>query len=199
MKRILTIAAALAMACAFAQEKPKQAQNGPRGRPPMMMQAGPWVVRMLSSKGTLENIGVTDAAAQDKIIAAIAPLKEKGAALEKKIREISLEQAKMTRGLFEDKERDPKPVMDKISEVAQLRAEQGRISVQAMLVLRDNLAPEQLEMAKKVIFERGRERGRMRRGEGPRHGARGGEGADGEKRRPPRNRKNKKDEAPKAE
>ncbi len=188
MKRILVIFAALAAAFALAQEKPNQPQGGKRGRPRMMQQAGPWVVRMLSNKETLEKIGVSDAEAQKKILAELEPLKKQGSEIEKKIRQISRQQAELTHGLFEDKARDPKPVMDKIAEVAELRAEQGRISVKAMLVLRDKLAPEQLEKAKTVIFERGRERGRMRRGEGARSEARDGEGPskemrDGEKQR----------------
>ena len=172
MKRSLLIATAIVAACAFAQEKPNPQPRRMMPRMPMMMhQSGPWVARMLSSKTTLEKIGVADEALRDKIIAMIAPLKDKGDALDKKIRDIAFEQAEMTRALFDDKTRDPKPVMDKIGEVAKLRAEQARISVKAMLMLRENLSAEQLEKAKTVIFERGRERRRMRNG-----GAGGGEG-----------------------
>ena len=195
MKRLLVIAAAMAAACVFAQETPTPPNGGMHPRGPMMQHAGPWVVRMLSSKEALEKMGVSDDALKDKILAALAPIKEEGDALEKKIREISHEQAEMTRGLFDDKTRDPKPVMDKITEVAKLRAEQGRLSVKAFLVLRDNLPQEQLEKAKSFIFSRGAERGRMRRGgegHGPRRGMRGGDGEQGERRGPPRGRRGKK-------
>ena len=176
MKTTILAAAALAATCAFAQGGSAQ----PRGGAPHMNQAGPWVARMLSSKTTLEKIGVTDEAMREAILAGIVPLREKGDAIEKKIRDISREQAELTRGLFEDKQSDPKPVMDKISEVAKLRAEQGRISVKAIIVLRDNLSPEQLEKAKSVILERGRERWRMRRGEGEGEGSKRGVRGDGD-------------------
>ena len=194
--KILTMAVAMAAACALAQEKPDRPHGGMPPRGPMMQQAGPWMVRMLSSKATLDKIGVTDEALRDKLLTALAPLKEQGDEIEKKIRDISHQQAELTRGLFEDKTRDPKPVLDKITEVAKLRAEQGHISVKAFLVLRDNLPPELLEKAKTVIFERGRERGRMRRGEGPggRRGARG-DGEDGERRGPPHGRRGRKGQA----
>lgn len=196
MKKVLIIAAAMAAACAFAQEKPTPPNGGMHPRGPMMQHAGPWMVRMLSNKGALEKMGVTDDALKDKIIAALNPIKDEGEALEKKIREISREQAEMTRGLFDDKTRDPKPVMDKITEVAKLRAEQGRLAVKAFLVLRDNLPQEQLEKAKSVIFSHGAERGRMRRGggegRGPRRGMRGGDGEQGERRGPPRGRRGNK-------
>ena len=64
-----------------------------------------------------------------------------------------------------------------ISDVTdKLRAEQGRLSVRAIILLRDNLSPEQLVKAREFILERGRERGRMRRG---------GMGPGGERPTPP--------------
>ena len=181
MKKIgMIIVAVLATACVLAQEKPRRGRGG--GRPhgerpamgerplagPMMHAAGAWVPRMLASKASLEKIGVTDEALRTKLLAEFKPLKEQGDVLEQRVREISREQAQLMRGLLKDKASDPKAVMDKIDEVAKLRAEQGRLSVRAMLVLRDNLSPEQLEKAREFILERGRERGRMRRdGMGP--------------------------------
>jgi hypothetical protein len=79
---------------------------------------------MLADKASLEKIGVTDEALSTKILAELKPLKEQGDVLEKKIREISREQAQLMRGLLNDKASDPKPAMDKIDEVAKLRAEQ---------------------------------------------------------------------------
>lgn len=188
MKRLgMFIAVALAMASVLAQDaqdRPRRGhqrgerpQAGERPLPgPMMHAAGAWVPRMLSSKANLEKIGVTDEALRTKLLGELKPLKEQGDQLEQKVREISREQAQLMRGLLNDKGSDPKAVMDKIDEVAKLRAEQGRLSVKAMLVLRDNLSPEQLAKAREYILERGRERGRMRRG---------GMGPGGERRGPP--------------
>ena len=196
MKKIgMFIAVALAAACVLAQEKPRRGHGGhqrgerpPAGeRPlpgPMMHAAGAWVPRMLASKASLEKIGVTDEALSAKLLGEIKPLKEQGDELERKIRDVSREQAQMMRELLKDKGSDPKAVMDKVDEVAKLRAEQGRLSVKAMIVLRDNLSPEQLAKAREYILERGRERGRMRRGMGPggeRRGPPPGEAAQREK------------------
>lgn len=187
MKHIAIIAAAaLAATCALAQDNAGPARSGNRPMPrmhgPMMQQSGMWVTRMLSNKHGLERIGVTDPALRDKIMAAVAPLKEKSEDLEQKIRVLAREQFELMRGLLDDKTREPKPVMEKIGEVARLRAEQGKLSVRAILVLRDNLPPEQLENAKKMIIRNGRER-MFSRGpndgdgnEGMRRGPRGGEG-----------------------
>lgn len=181
MKKLgIVIVAVLATVCVLAQDKPRRGGGKHRGeraaageRPmrgpgPMMRNApGAWVPLMLSTKASLEKLGVTDEAQSNKIIAELKPLKEQGEVLEKKIRELSREQFQQMRGLLKDKGADPKAVLDKIDEVAKLRAEQGRISVRAIVVLRDNLTPEQLEKACSIIKERGRERGRMRHGMGP--------------------------------
>ena len=176
MKKIgMIIVAVLATACVLAQDKPRRGggkhQRGERPaageRPmagPMMHAAGAWVPRMLASKASLEKIGVTDEALRTKLIAELKPLKEQGDLLEQRIRDVSREQVKLMQGLLKDKGCDPKPVMEKIDEVAKLRSEQGRLSVRALVVLRDNLSPEQLEKARALVLERGRERGRMRRG-----------------------------------
>ena len=189
MKRIgMIIVAVLATACVLAQEKPRRGRGGghPRGerpamgeRPmpgPMMHAAGAWVPRMLASKASLEKIGVTDEALRNKLLAELKPLKEQGDTLEQRIRDISREQVQLMRALFQEKGSDPKAVQDKIDEVAKLRAEQGGLSVRAIILLRDNLSPEQLAKAREFILERGRERGRMRRG---------GMGPGGERPTPP--------------
>ena len=177
MKKLgIVIVAALATVCVLAQDKPRRGGKHRGERPaagerqmhgPMMHAAGAWVPRMLADKASLEKIGVTDGALCTKLLAELKPLKEQGDVLEKKIREISREQAQLMRGLLKDKSSDPKAAMDKIDEVAKLRAEQGRLSVRALIVLRDNLSSEQLEKAREFILERGRERGRMRQGMGP--------------------------------
>ena len=173
MKKIgMIIVAVLATACVLAQEKPRRGGKhrgerpaaGERQRGPMMHAAGAWVPRMLSNKASLEKIGVTDEALSTKLIAELKPLREQGDLLEQKIREVSREQAKLMQDLLKDKGSDPRPVMEKIDEVAKLRAEQGRLSVRALVVLRDNLSPEQLAKARELVLERGRERGKMRRG-----------------------------------
>jgi hypothetical protein len=178
MKKLgIVIVAALATVCVLAQDKPRRVGGKHRGeRPaagerqmhgPMMHAAGAWVPRMLADKASLEKIGVTDEALCTKLIAELKPLHEQGDVLEKKIREVSREQFKMMQGLLKDKGADSKAVMDKIDEVAKLRADQARLSVRALVLLRDNLTPEQLEKARALILERGRERGRMRHGMGP--------------------------------
>lgn len=191
MKRIgMVIVAVLATACVLAQEKPRRGRGGahPRGerppaaeRPPagpMMHMAGAWVPRMLATKGNLAKIGVTDEALVAKLLGELKPLREQGDQLEQKVRENARAYAQLMRTLLMDKGSDPQAAMAKNDEVAKLRAEQGRLSVKALLVLRDNLSPEQLEKARAYILERGRERGRIRRG-GP------GQGPEAERKGPP--------------
>ena len=191
--------AILATACVLAQDENRGPRPGgarhPRGehpmmgRPMMMPPTGPWVAQLLCNSENLDKIGVTDEALRGKLTLELQPIKDKGNVLEKQIREISREQAQLMRELFAEKGRDAKPVLDKIDEVARLRAEQGRLAVKAILVARDNLSPEQLKKAQELIREGGHQRGRMRRGEFGRPGAGGerrGPGGEGRRGRKPR-------------
>ena len=179
MKRLMIIAlAAIASSGVFAQDKaerPSERVNGARmAQRPMMGGQGPWLVRMFTKKDNFEKLGITDKAKADKLLADLESIKNEGDAIEKKIREISREQAELMRKLFADKAADSKEVMAKIDEVAKLRADQARLSVKTILTLRENLTEEQMQDARNMIMERGQMRRSMRRGEGmsepgPRH------------------------------
>ena len=218
-KLVVIVVAAVAAACVVAQDKPNRGPNGRGGpggdrphagerpHPGMGPNAGMWVPRMFSSKAVLERIGVTDEAQRTKIQEGLRQQMEQGEEIERQIREISRQQAEAMQALLKDKSADPKAVMEKIGEVAKLRAKQARLSVKAILVLRDNLTPEQLEKVSSMLNERGRARGAFRRGgddrggEHPGRGARGdrprGDRPRGERRGPAREGQREKRSAPK--
>jgi len=185
MKKLaMAVVAVLAAACVMAEEP----QRGPRRQhgerngerrahfdrmpPPMMMMhgSGAMMLRMLSSKPALERIGVTDEEQSKKITDAMKPLMEESGKLEGQIRELTRAQSQALGALLKDKASAPKAAMDKVDELEKLRAEQGRLAVKAVLVLRENLTPEQLEKAGALLSGRG-----MRRP---------GMGPGGERRRP---------------
>ena len=187
-KLVMAVVAVLAAVCVMADEP----QRGPRRHfgerngerrahfdrmpPPMMMHgSGAMMLRMLSSKPALERIGVTDEAQSKKITDAVKPLMEENGKLEGQIRELARAQSQVLSALLKDKATDPKAAMDKVGEFEKLRAEQGRLAVKAVLVLRENLTPEQLEKAGELLSGRGmrrpggeRRRPRPNGGEAPR-------------------------------
>ena len=164
--------------------------------------AGPWVAHMLVSGDNLEKIGIEDEKLREEIKSSLKAQRKKSAELEKKIREVSREQAKMMRTFLSEKGCSAEDLYAKIDEVSRLRAKQGRIAVESMAILRDKLTPQQLKAAMKLIkrgamYRGGREGGPaggryrrgMRDGEGPRPEMRDGEGPrpemrDGEGPRP---------------
>ena len=171
MKRLIIIAlAAIASSGVFAQdnaetlsERVNGARMGPR---PMMGGQGPWLVRMFTKRENFEKLEISDKAKADKLLADLESIKDEGNAIEKKVREISREQAELMRKLFADKATDSKEVMAKIDEVAKLRADQARLSVKTILTLRENLTEEQMQNARNMMMERGKVRRSMRRGMG---------------------------------
>lgn len=151
--------------------------------------AGPWVAHMLVSGDNLEKIGIEDEKLREEIKSSLKAQRKKSAELEKKIREVSREQAKMMRTFLSEKGCSAEDLYAKIDEVSRLRAKQGRIAVESMAILRDKLTPQQLKAAMKLIrrgamYRGGREGGPdggryrrgMRDGEGPRPQMRDGEG-----------------------
>ena len=194
-KLVMAVVAALAVACAMADEP----QRGPRRHrgerngerranfdrpmpPPMMMHGSSgMILRMLSSKMGLERIGVTDEAEGKKIVEALRPIREESDTLESKIRELIRAQAQSLRELLKDKAADPKAAKEKVGEIEKLRAEQGSLVIKAILVLRENLTAEQADKASELFSGRGMMRpGGMGAG-GERHRSRrnGGEGRRG--------------------
>ena len=171
MKRLMIIAlAAIASSGVFAQDNAEASPEKPNGarvmQRPMMGGQGPWLVRMFTKKENFEKLGISDKAKADKLLADLEKIKDEGNAIEKKVREISREQAELMRKLFADKAADSKEVMAKIDEVAKLRADQARLSVKTILTLRENLTEEQMQNARNMMMERGQMRRSMRRGMG---------------------------------
>lgn len=180
-------------------KKPCQEKAAPR-EDGMRHGAGPWVAHMLAAGDNLEKIGIEDENLRNEIKASLKAQRKKSSDLEKKIREVSREQAKMMHTFLSDKGCSAEDLYAKIDEVSRLRAKQGRIAVESMAILRDKLTPEQMKAAMKLIrkgamFRGGREGGPGgfrrggRDGEGPRPAMRDGDGpkpemGDGEEDRP---------------
>ena len=129
---------------------------------PMMQGQGPWLVRMFTKRENFEKLAIADKVKAEKLFSDLGAIKDEGNALEKKVREISREQAELMRRLFTDKESDSTEVMAKIDEVARLRADQARLSVKTIMLLRENLTDEQMQSARSMIMERGKMRRSMR-------------------------------------
>lgn len=178
MKRMSLIAAvAMTAACVLAQGEPKPkgapGRDGGHGaKPPLAPNSGIWVAKMLSKPEVIEKIGVTDEAAKAKIIGGLAELDGKGAKLEEEIRRLSLEQAGLFKSVLSDKEADAAPLYAKVDEIAALRTEQGKLAVEALVLLRDCLSQEQIDRAVKIVEERA-ERRFERRKPSPFEGERG--------------------------
>ena len=194
-KIVMAVVAALTVACAMADEP----QRGPRRHrgerngerraqfdrpmpPPMMMHGSAgMILRMLLSKMGLERIGVTDEAQGKKILEALKPIKEENDKLEAKLHENARAQSQTMRELIKDKAADPKAAMAKVEELEKLRAEQGRLTIKAILALRENLTAEQADKASELFSGRGMMRSGGMGAGSERHRSRwnGGEGRRG--------------------
>ena len=163
MRRIgLMVLAAMTAFSAISQERPEKPQRMRMSQRQMMQGQGPWLVRMFTKRENFEKLAIADKVKAEKLFSDLGAIKDEGNALEKKVREISREQAELMRRLFTDKESDSTEVMAKIDEVARLRADQARLSVKTIMLLRENLTDEQMQSARSMIMERGKMRRSMR-------------------------------------
>lgn len=202
MKKMLMAAAALAAASLFAQGAGPQGGmggEGPgRGRPgggmirktpPAMgarhtgADAGAWLAGFLAQKENLEKLGVSNAADRVRIQDGLAKLRAKSEEIEKKIRKISREQSAALREILADRKNDGAKLLEKVDEVSRLRAEQGRIAVESIVLLRNALPDGKEAEALEMLSEFGKRRGMMRRRRGTEMGEeKPGEGRPGEGR-----------------
>lgn len=167
MRRIgLMVLAAMTAFSAISQERPEKPQRMRMFQRQMMQGQGPWLVRMFTKKENFAKLAIADKAKSDRLFADLCAIKEEGNALEKRIRDISREQAELMRKLFADKASDCNEVMAKIDDVARLRADQARLSVKTIMLLRENLTDEQMQNARSMIMERGKMRRSMRQDAG---------------------------------
>ena len=171
MKKLIIISAAvLSAASLFAQERPQRINGSdgaerqmPRsGMMPMHEADGMWILRMFSNKAILTKLGVTDEAVLKKIQDGLGALKKRNADLSKKIRDASRAQTKLIHELLTDKSIATKAATDNVEELARLRAEQGRLAIEAVVLLHENLTDEQMKKMRRLVAERGRARERVR-------------------------------------
>lgn len=184
MKKLIVTAASAMAALGLMAFEPEGAEQAPCGKASCGMSGRPvrapqpggmdkgagegrWLAAFLSKTENLERLGVTNAADRAKLQKELAGLRKQSMDLEMKIREISREQSEMLRKLLSSRSGDGSDLLAKIDEVARLRAEQGRISVASIKLLRDALPEGRESDALSLLAEFGKARGAMRmRGEG---------------------------------
>ena len=169
MKKIAFLATVLLSAATiFAQEREEPGRRTPRPEgnrnqvKSFTPNAGSWVTGMFSRPEVIEKIGVTDDALKAKIAEELRKLHTRGVEIERTIRELSIKQAELFKAVLSDKDADTAPLFAKIDEIATLRTLQGKLSVEALVFLRDNLTPEQIAKAIELVENFGKERGKMR-------------------------------------
>lgn len=182
MKHLLIIAAAMAAAVSFADEPSKEKPEGRRqfrreGAMRRFQNAGnggfaqreingAWLLKSLTNKENLRELNVDE----EKIEALTGKCEEllkKSAAIESQIRQLSRKQAADMRKFVNGELENADELLKQVDDIALLRADQGRLSIESILFLRSNLSKEQLSSVMKMLNKRGMERRRFRGVERP--------------------------------
>lgn len=127
-----------------------------------MANMGNWVGRIAQTPVFAEAVGISDAQ-QETLRKGLREIEAKQRALEEKIRSAAREQARACRELLGNPDLKTDVVYQKIEEISAYRTEQAKLSIQSMLLIRNELTPVQREKADAFFQKMGKEhRQRMR-------------------------------------
>lgn len=127
---------------------------------------GTWLLKSLTNKEKLLELNV-DEEKIDALIKKCEELMKKNAEIESQIRQISRKQVADMRKFVNGEIDNAEELLKQVDDIALLRADQGRLSIESILFLRSNLSKEQLSSVMKMLNRRGMERRRMGGGNRP--------------------------------
>lgn len=138
------------------------AMMGPGG-----LDQGAMIVRMLSNPKFLAEVDISTEQAT-KLQSALKDVESKMIDLEAEIKKASLSQTEQMTKLLADTQSSPKELMATVEKIGGLRTEQAKLQIQRLVVVRENLTPDQIAKARTVMREHMEKvRGELaRRGEG---------------------------------
>ncbi len=130
-------------------------RRGDRPNGPMGPQPGKMLIDQLLSGTTLTGeIGLTPESAA-RMRDELQALQAQHGELESQINKLSLEQEGRVKRLLHQPNVDTGEIMKTIDEIGRLRAEQAKLTIQNLLVIRKHLSPEQIRKAHELLRDRG--------------------------------------------
>lgn len=111
--------------------------------------------RLLNNREIMDGLGISEATAK-KIESENKAINAKLSTQRTRIDELSAKQVELAKEIISTPGEDPKPLMDIIEEIGQLRIKAAQCMTRRMLVLRDNLTQEQMKALKERLDEQRR-------------------------------------------
>jgi hypothetical protein len=111
------------------------------------MDQGAMIMRMLTLPKILAEADISTEQA-DKLQAALKEVENKMIDLDAEIKKASLSQAEQMSKLLADTQSSPKELMATVEQIGGLRTDQAKLQIQRLVVIRENLTPDQIAKAR---------------------------------------------------
>ena len=130
-------------------------RRGERPNAPMGPQPGKMLIEQLLSSTTLTGEIGLNPEATARMRDELHALQVQHGELESQISKLSLDQEGRVKRLLHQPSVDTGEIMKTIDEIGRLRAEQAKLTIQNLLVIRKYLSPEQIRKAHELLRDRG--------------------------------------------
>ena len=121
------------------------------------MMGGNWLEGRIMQADFMEKAGITQENV-DKLKAALKELDDAAQKINEEIRTLSLQQAELMRKVLTDADAKPDDLMALTEKIGGLRTEQAKLLNKRLLVIRDNLTPEQRKKVGDLLQEEQQQR-----------------------------------------
>lgn len=151
MKKHLTvwiIGALLAGSAVFGQQNDRDGARHTR----TAMGRGNWVGKRIMTPEFMNKIGVQGEQAT-KIKTQLDQLDKQTQSVENEITKSAMEQAEIAKKVLAEPGADTEEMMQLIEKIGKLRTEQAKLATKRLIIMRDNLTPEQREKASAFLSE----------------------------------------------
>ena len=132
----------------FGQQNEREGVRHPR----TTLGRGNWVGKRIMTQEFLDKIGVQGEQAA-KLKTQVEQLDKQSQKVEEEITKAAMDQAEIAKKVLSEPGADTEEMMRFIEKIGKLRTEQAKLATRRLIVMRDNLTPEQREKASAVLTE----------------------------------------------
>ncbi len=136
--------------CLSATVLAEQTQRDATHRQRTISARGNWMAKRVMSKDFMEKVGLSDDQAR-KLKEELEAIDKQSTAYDQEIKKAAAQQAEIAKKVLSEPGADVDGMMKLIEKIGAWRTEQAKLATRRLVVIRDNLTPEQREKAVSIL------------------------------------------------
>lgn len=136
--------------CLSATVLAEQTQRDATHRQRTISTRGNWMAKRVMSKDFMEKVGLSDDQAR-KLKEELEAIDKQSTAYDQEIKKAAAQQAEIAKKVLSEPGADVDGMMTLIEKIGAWRTEQAKLATRRLVVIRDNLTPEQREKAVSIL------------------------------------------------